>query len=72
MTERNSLYAGALRHLVIEATKVVDSDFIPFHWLLIAFTVLHDFSRKTHCEPSTRIANILIMEMLRLVKYLFK
>jgi hypothetical protein len=55
MVERNSPFSGEVRHLVIKAAKVLDSDFIPFLWLLIALAVLDDLSRKTHCEPGTGI-----------------
>ena len=55
MAERNLPFSGEVCHLVIEAAKVLDSNFVPFLWLLIALTMLHDLSRKTHCEPGTGI-----------------
>ncbi len=55
MVERNSLFSGEVRHLVIKVAKVLDSDFIPFLWLLIALAVLNDLSRKTHYKLGTGI-----------------
>jgi len=46
--------AAAVHHLIIKEAGVLDSDFVPFLWL-IAVTVLQDRSRDTHCEPGTRI-----------------
>ena len=54
MADRNSLLAATVHHLIIKEAGVLDSDFIPFLWL-IAVTVLQDRSYDTHCEPGTRI-----------------
>lgn len=53
MADRNSPLAATVHHLIIKEAGVLDSDFIPFLWL-IAVTVLQDRSRNTHCEPVTR------------------
>ena len=72
MAEPNPPSARALCLLVIKVTNIVERDSVPFDWLLIAFTVLQDYSLETHCEPGTRMADIHEREMLRLVKCRFR
>ncbi len=54
MADQNSQLAAAVHHFIIKEAGVLDSNSIPFLWL-IAVTVLQDRSRNTHYEPGTRI-----------------